>query len=77
MKNAEKAMNEAYKKVFVTRDFSPRILFNVGATCNIGKLTLTANIKNLFNKSYKQSGLDTGPIPQKGRWFMFDIAYKF
>ncbi len=77
MKNAEKAKNEAYKKVYVTRDFSPRILFNVGATCNIGKLTLTANIKNLFNKSYKQSGLDTGPIPQKGRWFMFDIAYKF
>ena len=77
MNQAEMAMYEAYQKVNVTRDFSPRILFDLGATCKFGKLTISADVKNLFNKSYKQSGLNTGPIPQKGRWFMFDIGYKF
>ena len=77
MNQAEMAMYEAYKKVNVTHDFSPRVLFDLGATCKFGKLTISADVKNLFNKSYKQSGLNTGPIPQKGRWFMFDIGYKF
>ncbi len=77
MNQAEMAMYEAYQKVNVTHDFSPRVLFDLGATCKFGKLTISADVKNLFNKSYKQSGLNTGPIPQKGRWFMFDIGYKF
>jgi outer membrane receptor protein involved in Fe transport len=77
MNQAEMAMYEAYQKVNVTHDFSPRVLFDLGATCKFGKLTISADVKNLFNKSYKQSGLNTGPIPQRGRWFMFDIAYKF
>lgn len=77
MNQAEMAMYEAYQKVNVTRDFSPRVLFDLGATCKFGKLTISADVKNLFNKSYKQSGLNTGPIPQRGRWFMFDIGYKF
>lgn len=74
---ARLAMREAYAKMYVTRDFSPRVLFNLGATCKFGKLTISADVKNLFNKEYKQSGLNTGPLPQRGRWLMFDIGYKF
>ena len=36
-----------------------------------------ANIHNLFDKYYYRSGMNTNVVPQKGRWFMFDIAYKF
>ena len=61
----------------VYKEISPRVLFNLGITYQWRNLTLDLDVKNLFNKHYVQSGVSTGLIPQKGRWFMFDIAYKF
>ena len=43
----------------------------------LGKVTLGLNVRNLFNTKYERSGMNTKLIPQKGRWYMFDIAYKF
>lgn len=58
-------------------DVASRLLWNIGADYTIGKLNLGFNIHNVLNKDYYQSGMSTTLVPQRGRWFMFDIAYKF
>ncbi len=63
--------------LYIEEDISPRVIFNVGASYKFRNLELGLNIRNLLNTKYYQSGMSTGLIPQKGRWFMFDIAYKF
>jgi outer membrane receptor protein involved in Fe transport len=55
----------------------PYFVVDIGASYTIGKLELNLNINNLLNNKYSLSGACTGLVPQKGRWFMFDIAYKF
>lgn len=59
------------------RDIDPYVLVDLGANYTIGKLQLSLNVNNVLNNHYSLSGANTGLIPQKGRWFMFDIAYKF
>jgi len=63
--------------IFIDKDIDARILFDIGASYKIGKFEFDLNIKNLFNKKYYQSGMNTTVIPQRGRWFLFDIGYKF
>ena len=58
-------------------DVASRFLWDLGADYTIGKLNLGFNIHNVLNKNYYQSGMSTTVIPQRGRWFMVDIAYKF
>jgi len=62
---------------YIKKDISSYFTVNLGATYKIGNLELGVNVHNLFDKNYYRSGASTGLIPQKGRWFMFDIAYKF
>ena len=61
----------------VSKELPARVLFDVGATYKWRNLTFEFNVKNLFDKYYEQSGLSTGLIPQRGRWMLFDVAYKF
>lgn len=69
---------ETGKQINVTRDVKARVLFNIGANYSIGRhLELALNVKNLLNTNYVQSGMSTGLIPQRGRWFMAEVAYKF
>lgn len=63
--------------LIMRKEMPSRVIFNIGAEYQIGKLTLGANIHNLFDTYYYRSGMNTNVVPQKGRWFMFDIAYKF
>ena len=72
-----KLVQEGQDEIPVYKEISPRIIFNLGLTYQWRNFTLDIDVKNLFNKQYVQSGVSTGLIPQKGRWFMFDIAYKF
>jgi iron complex outermembrane receptor protein len=65
------------QKMSVTKDVPARVLFDVGATYKWRNFTFEFNVKNLFNKNYRQGGLSTGLVPQRGRWMMFDVAYKF
>ena len=58
-------------------DVPSRFIINVGGEFKIGRLTLGLNIHNLLDKRYFQSGMNTKLVPQKGRWFMASIAYKF
>ena len=60
-----------------TEKHKPLLLFNVGAHYNLWKLSFSLDVRNLFNTYYERSGMGTGAIPQKGRWFNFEIAYKF
>ncbi len=68
---------EALENSWVKEDVDPRVIFNIGANYTYKNLELGFNVRNLFNTKYYQSGMSTGLILQKGRWFMFDISYKF
>ena len=69
--------NQKMKEIPVYNDVDARVLFDLGATYTLGKIELGLDVKNVFNTKYKQSGMSTGLLPQRGRWFMFDIAFKF
>lgn len=71
------AIDKLMQDLIMKKEMSSRIIFNIGAEYQIGKLTLGANIRNLFDKYYYRSGMNTNVVPQKGRWFIFDVAYKF
>ena len=60
-----------------SEDIDPRIVFDLGAEYRLGKLSFGLDIHNLFNKNYFQSGMDTGLVPQRGRWLMGTLGYKF
>ena len=64
-------------KLVSSLDIDPRIVFDLGAEYRIGKVSLGLDIHNLLNKKYNQSGMDTGLVPQRGRWFMGTVGYKF
>lgn len=68
---------EAQENIILKNDMKARAIFNIGAEYQLGKVTLGLNVRNLFNTKYERSGMNTKLIPQKGRWYMFDIAYKF
>ena len=61
----------------VFKEVDPRILFDLGATYQWRNLTVDVDVKNVFNKRYYQSGVSTGLIPQRGRWFLATVGYKF
>ncbi len=75
--NAKFVELEQKEEYYVKKDISSYFTVNLGATYKIGNLELGVNVHNLFDKKYYLSGASTGLIPQKGRWWMFDIAYKF
>ena len=60
-----------------SQKIDPRIVFDLGAEYHIGKVSLGLNIHNLLNKKYSQSGMNTGLVPQRGRWFLGTIGYQF
>ena len=61
----------------VFKEVDSRILFDLGATYQWRNLTVDVDVKNVFDKRYYQSGVSTGLIPQRGRWFMVTLGYKF
>ena len=59
-------------------DVPSRILADFGVSYKPLKfIEINFNVHNAFNKHYTQSGMATGQIPQKGRWFMFDVCCAF
>ncbi len=68
---------ETQERLILENDMKARAIFNIGAEYQLGRMTLGLNVRNLFNTNYERSGMNTKLIPQKGRWFMFDVAYKF
>ena len=65
------------QNVQINKDISSRLVWNIGANYQLGRAELGLNVHNLLNKQYYQSGMSTTLIPQQGRWFMFDVSYKF
>ena len=72
----EKLAMETFERVVFKKDMSTHLIFNVGAEYNLGRLTFGLNVRNLFNTQYYRSGMNTVLIPQRGRWFMVNMAYK-
>ena len=76
----DKIINETYTsldKVIMNKLIPSRVIFNIGAEYQLGNITFGFNVRNLFNTYYYRSGMNTNVVPQKGCWFMFDVAYKF
>ena len=73
----EKLTTEKQNDVPVFKEIGSRVLFDLGATYQWRNLTFDLDVKNIFNRKYVQSGVSTGLIPQRGRWFMATIGYKF
>ena len=63
--------------IYNKKDIYPDFLIDIGANYTWGRFEFALNIHNLFDNKYLLSGASTGLIPQKGRWFLFDVAYKF
>jgi len=72
-----KVIAESLEGLYVNEDVPAYFLWDIGARYQIGKLELNFNINNLLNNHYSISGACTGLVPQKGRWFLFDVAYTF
>lgn len=69
--------NEMKPTLYSEDTLPARVLFDVGASYHLGNVTFTLDVKNLLNHSYRQSGMSTCLVPQRGRWFMASVAYKF
>ena len=63
-------------KLIMNKRIPSRVIINVGAEYKIDRFTFGINVHNLFDKYYFRSGMNTNIVPQRGRWFMFDVAYK-
>jgi outer membrane receptor protein involved in Fe transport len=70
---------EASSDRYIYKDIEvdPYFVADIGASYKIGNLEMNLNVNNVLNNKYSLSGACTGNVPQKGRWYMFDIAYKF
>ena len=77
LKYLAQRMEELQTEIPVTKDVKSRILVNLGASYTLGNLEFSLNVRNLFNTKYYQSGMSTLLLPQKGRWFLAEISYKF
>lgn len=67
-----------YSNYILKEEIDAHIVCIAGAEYQISKrLTVGFNIHNLFNTRFYRSGVNTRTIPQKGRWSMATITYKF
>ena len=71
---AEQAINERLVSV---QPISSRLVLSLGGEYHIGKVSLGLDIHNVLNKKYNQSGMNTGLVPQRGRWILGTIGYEF
>ena len=63
--------------LYAHKEIDPYFTLDLGVDYTFRNLELSLNVKNLFNKKYYLSGASTGLIPQRGRWLLFEVAYKF
>lgn len=70
-------LNDILSRLVMHKEMPAHAIFNVGAEYKWNNLTFGLNVRNLFNHNYYRSGMNTNVVAQKGRWFMFDVAYKF
>ena len=71
---AEQAIDERLVSVL---PISSRLVLSLGGEYHIGKVSLGLDIHNVLNKKYNQSGMNTGLVPQRGRWILGTIGYEF
>jgi iron complex outermembrane receptor protein len=54
---------------------APRLLINIGADYKLkSNFMVSFNMNNVLNTKYFRSGMNTGLVPQRGRWYMFSIG---
>lgn len=71
---ADKIIEE---KLVSSESLPSRFVLNLGGEYRLGKVSLGLDIHNLLNKKYNQSGMNTGLVPQRGRWFLATLGYEF
>jgi len=73
----EQMADDYIEKLVFSKEMPARAIVNIGADYQLGRISFGFNIRNLFNTYYFRSGMNTSLVPQKGCWFIFDVAYKF
>ena len=77
MAAAVKMLEQATENPYPEKDIPAYFVMDLGANYTIGKLELGVNVYNVLDKQYTLGGACTGGMPQKGRWWMATVAYKF
>jgi iron complex outermembrane receptor protein len=65
------------RQVVCSKDMPARCILNIGGDYTLGPVTLGLDIHNLLGTSYHRSGMNTGLIPQQGRWFLATLGVRF
>lgn len=76
-KSVEDLMAALGEYLVFSKEMPARAIVNIGAEYQLDRLSFGFNVRNLFNTRYYRSGMNTSLVPQKGCWFIFDVAYKF
>ena len=61
----------------IDKELPGSVLTNMGLHYQWKKLSLSGDVKNLFNKRYELGGSSIVPIQQLGRQVLFQIGYVF
>lgn len=70
-------MSKALQEMLYEESIESRTLLDFGADYTLGPVTVGLDIHNLFNSHTYLSGMNTKLVPQKGRWWMVSLGYKF
>ena len=64
-------------KLVSEHHLKPLVTVNLGVSYDLLRnLNMGFNVYNLLNHRYYRSGMSTDLIPQRGRWFMFNVGFK-
>jgi iron complex outermembrane receptor protein len=73
---AERLFDMVENELVKGQDIDPRLTINLGADYKpTPYMTVSLNIRNLLNHKYYQSGMNSGLVPQRGRWYMFSVGF--
>ncbi len=63
-------------KITNSKEMPARCILNVGGEYTFGHVMIGLNIHNLLGTRYHRSGMNTGLVPQQGRWLLATIGIK-
>ena len=63
-------------KIISHQEMPARCILNIGGEYTFGPVTVGLDIHNLLGTRYNRSGMNTGLVPQQGRWFLATLGVR-
>jgi iron complex outermembrane receptor protein len=63
-------------KIISHQEMPARCILNIGGEYTFGPVTIGLDIHNLLDTRYNRSGMNTGLVPQQGRWFLATLGVR-